>query len=77
MDTYPSLLVAPTIEARLSTTPLYIYIHTYIFVPRDSLGIPKVQSQSGTGKTCVFCLGALQTADSPEGYAQGVRFYGV
>merc|ERR1711976_805543 len=25
-----------------------------------------VQSQSGTGKTCVFCLGALQTVDSRE-----------
>merc|ERR1712190_179972 len=25
-----------------------------------------VQSQSGTGKTCVFCLGALQTVDSGD-----------
>merc|ERR1712046_520498 len=29
-----------------------------------------VQSQSGTGKTCVFCLGALQTVDSSEGEPQ-------
>ena len=34
-----------------------------------------VQSQSGTGKTCVFCLGALQTVKPSEREPQVGNIY--